>query len=292
MRYIISLIQFILYPGFLLVKLAKLFKRRPGTNNPGNPLGHFGRRANPTLGKESVMNRKASFNAIATMITCLSDEEQVALVDKGKEFKEFVKGLVRAVVENTFFTAISDKDAPAHLAEAVTKWRKLASDLGGYTGPVLWVVKAGFTLKKHASLAGPCHEQFKYLQDWKLENDEPTVDSMVFFIPRVLATGKNDEEQKQALVELRAKYDLPANHCDSFGSAALVSGLILAHFKRTGERTPLFTEWVRTDTLYSDGDRLDLGEFDERGLYGGSYWNGFRRGGDLGVFPLGVEPVR
>lgn len=232
------------------------------------------------------MNRKASFNAIATMITALSDEEQVALVDKGEEFKEFVKGLVRAVVESTFFTAISDKDAPAHLVSAVTNWRKLASDLG-YTGPVLWVVKAGFTLKSHAPLAGPCYKKFGYLQDWELENDEPTADSTVFFIPRIIAMRKNAEEQKQALTELRAKYDLPENHLNSFGSAALVSGLILAHFKRTGERAPLNTEWVRTDTLHSGGDRLGLGDFDEHGLGCGG-WLGGRHDG-LGVVPLGVE---
>jgi hypothetical protein len=41
---------------------------------------------------------------------------------------------------------------------------------------VLWQVKAGFTLKKHAPLAGPCHEKFSYPQDWDLRNDEPTAD--------------------------------------------------------------------------------------------------------------------
>ena len=233
------------------------------------------------------MNRKASFNAIAAIITALSDEEQVALVDKGEEFKEFVKGLVRAVVESTFFTAISDKDAPAHLAEAVVKWRKLASDLG-YTGPVLWLVKAGFTLKSHAPLAGPCHRQFSYLQDWDLKNDESTADSTVFFIPRIIATGKDVEEQKQALAELRAKYDLPASPLNSFGPAAMIAGLILAHFKRTGERAPLNIDWVRTDTLDSDGDRLCLGGFGEDGGLFCGFWDDDRVAG-LGVFPLGVE---
>ncbi|MDD2758469.1 MAG: hypothetical protein PHD72_03820 [Patescibacteria group bacterium] len=240
------------------------------------------------MGKESVMaNRKASFNAIAAIITGLSDEEQSVLVEKGKEFKEFVAGLVRAAVENTFFTHVDDKDAPAHLVGAVAKWRKLASDLG-YTGPVLWAVKAGFTLKLHAPLAGPCYEKFSYLQDWELKNDEPTVDCLVFFIPRMVATKKNAEEQMQALVELREKYGLPASHCASFGSAALVAGLIMAHFKRTGERAPLNTDWVRTDTRYSVGSRLHLGGFDEAGLHCYVTWDDHRYG-SLGVFPLGVE---
>jgi hypothetical protein len=234
-----------------------------------------------------MANRKASFNAIAALITGLSDEEQVVLVDKMSEFKKFVADLVRTVVENTFFTHVDDKDAPAHLVGAVAKWRKLASDLG-HTGPVLWAVKAGFTLKTHAPLAGPCHEKFGYLQDCNLQNDEPTVDCMVFFIPRIVATEKNAQEQTQALAELRKEYGLPEHHCASFGSAALVSGLILAHFKRMGERTPLNTDLVRTDTLDSDGDRLGLGDFDGDGLYCSGRWDD-GRDGSLGVFPLGVE---
>lgn len=238
------------------------------------------------------MNRKASFNAIADIIKDLSDEEQVALVDNPKEFKEFVASLVRAVVENTFFTHISDKDAPAHLSETVVKWRKLASDLG-YTGPVLWTIKAGFTLKKHAPLAGPCYQKFASLQGWELINDEPTADCLAFFIPRIVATGKSVEKQMQTLAELCREYGLPANHCASFGSAVLVSGLILAHFKRTGECVPLNKNWVRTDTLHpgGDGGRLGFGVFGEAGLYCYDCWDSSRFG-DSGVFPLGVEMSR
>ncbi len=116
-----------------------------------------------------------------------------------------------------------------------------------------------------------------------------TADSMVFFIPRIVATEKNAEEQKKALAKLRKKYSLPENHLFSFGSAALVSGLILAHFKRTGERAPLNSNWVRTDTLYADGHRLYLGDFDEVGLYCDFFsWDDYRSV-YLGVFPLGVE---
>lgn len=243
-------------------------------------------------------NRKASFNAIAKMILDLSDEKQLALVDNPEKFKEFVSDLMREAKERAFFIATSDKYAPTHLTDAVAKWRKLASDLG-YTGPVLWQVKAGFTLKSHAPLAGPCHEQFGYLQDWELKNDEPTVDCLVFFIPRIVATGKNAEEQMQALKELREKYGLPDGHCTSFGSASLVSGLILANFKRTGERAPLNTEWVRTGTLLTGGSRLRLGAF---GVYDGldcfnddgrwdDDWDADRcdRSGILGVFPLGGD---
>jgi len=234
------------------------------------------------------MNNKVSFDALARELLGFTDEEKRALVENPKAFKDFAANLVRAVVENTFFTAISDKDAPARFADAVAKWRKLASDFG-YTGPVLWQVKAGFTLKKHAPLAGPCYKQFGYLQDWSLQNDEPTVDSMVFFIPRIVATEKDTEEQKQALAKLRKKYGLPKSHCSSFGSAALVSGLILAHFKRTGERAPLNSNWVRTESLFAGGDRLNLGRFDESGLYCDyCSWDGHRHG-YLGVFPLGVE---
>ncbi len=237
------------------------------------------------------MNRKASFNAIATLILNLSEEEQLALVDKADKFKKFASDLVREVVDNIFFTAIDDRDVPAKFADAVAKWRKLASDLG-YDGPVVWSVKAGFTLKQHAPAAGPCYEKWDYLQNWKLQNDEPTADSLVFFIPRIVGTSKNANEQKTALAELRRQYNLPTNHLTSFGSAALLAGLILANFKRKGERAPLNCCWVRTDTFHAGGFRLNLGDFDGQGLGCGSDWIwGDDRDDRLGVFPLGVETL-
>lgn len=232
------------------------------------------------------MNRKASFNALATLILNLSEEEQLALVDKSAQFKKFVAELVRDVVDSTFFIALADKDVPAPHAVAVAQWRKLASDLG-YDGPVVWQVKAGFTLKQHAPEAGPCYEKWAYLQDWKLKNDEPTSDCLVFFIPRIVGTSKNAKEQIEVLAELREKYTLPKKHLTSFGSASLVAGLILAHFKRKGERAPVNCDWVRTDTLGADGRRLSLGPFNETGLDCSNGWH-VNRDSRLGVFPLGV----
>ena len=245
-----------------------------------------------------------AFNALAEAVLRLKGKKGPEFMD---EFGLFLKGgmapmtLAEVVKKKrkkkakTFFAPFaSDKLAVQYLMlhygysedEAsilCAKWRKLASDLG-YTGPILWIVKAGYTLKSHAPLAGPCYEKFGYLQDWKFNNDKPTAVCTVFFIPRIVAPKKNADEQLQILAELRAKYDLPAGHLNSFGSA----GLILAHFKRTGERAPLNTDWVRTDTLNSDGNRLDLGGFGEHGLYCDDYYWDFIRNGDLGVFPLGV----
>lgn len=197
----------------------------------------------------------------------------------------------KAVADNTFFTIVNDPDVPARFAAAVANWRKLASDLG-YNGPVVWPVKAGFTLKQHAPAAGPCYEKWASLQDWQLKNDEPTTDSLAFFIPRIVGTRQKAKEQTETLVKLREQYQLPANHLTSFGSVALLAGLILANFKRKGERAPLNRCWVRTDTLDAGGLRLRLGGFGEAGLDCDNDWRwSDDRNDNLGVFPLGVETL-
>lgn len=197
--------------------------------------------------------------------------------------------IIREQVETLFFSPISDKDLPEELREVAVKWHRLASELG-YAGLIAWKVRAGFTLKQHAPKAGPCEQNFAYLQDWRLQNDEPTKDGIVFWIPRILpnSTVKTVDEQKSLLADLRVRYDLPASHLTSFGSAALLAGLIIAHFKITGERVPLDRYWVRTDTLSADGHRLGLGNFDESGLCcDRCHWGG-HAGGNIGCFPLGV----
>ena len=237
------------------------------------------------------MNRKASFNGLAAVLTKLSEDEQLALVNCPEELKKFAGDLVIQIIKNTFFVPLSDNEVAEKLAEITLNWRRLAAELG-HTGPVVWKVKEGFTLKAHAPKAGPCYENFQYLQDWNIRRDEPTKDSLAFLVPR-LVTGsksKNMEEQISTLAELRQRFNLPEHHLSCFGSASLASGLILAHFKRTGERTPLNGEWTRTDSLDSGGFRLVLGAFGADGLRCGSWgWVGGERDPIIGCFPLGVE---
>ena len=239
------------------------------------------------------MNRKASFNELAVVLMGLSEDEQLALVDCPEELKKFVGDLVLQIVQNTFFVPLSDNEVLEKLSETTLNWRKLAVELA-YTGPVVWKVKEGFTLKAHAPKAGPCYENFQYLLDWDIQNDEPTKDSLAFWVPRLVTGSKsnNVEGQIAILAELRQRFGLPDHHLSSFGSASLDSGLILAHFKRTGERTPLNGEWVRTNSLSAGGGRLGLGVFGAGGLRCIRWsWSGDERYPRIGCFPLGVELV-
>ena len=250
------------------------------------------------------MNRKASFNGISSVIGNLSDEEQLAIIDRPDEFKALVAKLAADISASTYFTALSDEEAIKWLVDSkkylaksakalVAKYRKLATEMAHF-GPVAWLVKAGFTLKTHAPKAGPCYKQFAYLQEkgWDFV-DEPTKDCLAFWIPRLApgSTGKSYAEQLILLGEVRMRLDLPKHHLSGLGSAALNAGLILANFKRVGERVPFDNRWVRTDTCRSDGLRLRLGDFGGSGLYC-DFW-GFdgSRNGRLGVFVLGVELV-
>jgi hypothetical protein len=195
-----------------------------------------------------------------------------------------------------YFTALTDEEVPADLQPTLAKWRHWATALN-YDDSIAYRVKAGYTLKHHAPKHGPCFENFQYLQDWNFI-DEPTEDCTVFWIPRIIpgSFNKTADEQLKLLTNTRDRLELPPHHLTSFGSAALVVGLILTHFERTGlsaqagERLPLDLKYVRTNSRYPGGCRLYLGIFVGDGLYCGGWWDGGRCGG-LGVFGLGVEPA-
>jgi hypothetical protein len=205
--------------------------------------------------------------------------------------------------QNKRFTALTDEEVPADLRPTLAKWRGYAGEFP-YDGPVAWRMPAGYTLKQSAPKDGPCDGDFQNLQQWDF-NDEPTKVGIVFWIPRTIRGSKmkTAEEQINLLANLRKQHGLPEHHLIDFGSPAIIAGLIFAHFNRTGDRVPPNPDYVRTSTRYSGGDLLCLGEFGGHGLLSSDLWYDFGgnyslicsdswyddRGGNLGVFPLGVE---
>lgn len=152
-------------------------------------------------------------------------------------------------------------------------------------------VKAGYTLKGHASQDKNSYSKLGYLQSWSLKNDEPTKDSLVFWVPRLAdgSTSKTTPQMEKLRKEYRKNYSWPAHHATSFGSIALLFALILAHFKRTGERVPLQYLYAASDTFLVDGCRLVAGSFGELGLFCLRWNEG--AGGLVGFFLLGVEEL-
>jgi len=185
-----------------------------------------------------------------------------------------------------YFTPLSDAEVPKRYRSTLAKYRQLAREHGFATTAVCHRVRAGYTLKRHAPKAGPCHERFQYLQGWDFP-DEPTVDSYVFWIPLILAgsTYKSTHDQRALLAKLRTRLDLPVPHLRGFGKVALVAGLILTHFEATGERSALV---ARTDTCIVGGRRLSL-SWHEGALRCVRWDVGDGPFGDVGVFALGVE---
>lgn len=229
---------------------------------------------------DAVRAKDGSDDDLRRLISDSSLAEQVAGVIIGSEFD--IAKLLPVPVES-----FDETDIDSNVKEA---WCKLANELD-YKGPILWQVPAGFTLKQHAPKAGPCYEDFQYLQDWKFA-DKPTAKSLVFWIPRVVegSTNKTYAEQIIHLSDLRKSLKLSEHHLSSLGSVSLNAALILAHFKRTGEKVPLDQCWVRTDIRNGDEHRLSFGSFDENGLFCNDFWD-YERDSDLGVFPLGVETL-
>ena len=250
--------------------------------------------------KKFVMNIKASFVSVVHALSNLSDEELAALADNPDLIKEFAGKLVANNAANTYVVALSDSLAVGPEAKAcVAKWRKYASDLG-YTGPVVWKVKAGYTLKEHASQDKNAYNKLSHVQNRQLEHDEPTKDSLVFWVPRLAegSNGKDIYQMKQLREELRLRYEMPPHHATTFGSIALLFALILAHFKRTGERVPadrfhaVHAFHAVSDTFLAHSDhRLFAGNFDDYGLLCED-WDEKRAHHCVGFFLLGVQELQ
>ncbi len=192
-----------------------------------------------------------------------------------------------------YFDPLPSSEIPSEHRSTFAKYRALAIGHGVEAGvPLCYKVRAGFTLKKHAPRAGPCYEDFQYLRGWDFE-DNPTQSALVFWVPRLVSggTSKPADEQHWWLAHLRQRLELPEHHLSSFGQVSLVAGLILAHFKNTGERVPLGRSYACTATYSTPGGHLNLGSFGGLGLRCGNWcWSG-SQGGDVGVFALGIEPL-
>jgi hypothetical protein len=215
-------------------------------------------------------------------------------------------------VIDRYFTCLVDTEVPSQYQEILAKYRKLAL-VYEYEGPIVWLMKTGFSLKKHGLKLGSFRMSLKYLEDFGFE-EKKVKSSLVFWIPRCVqgSKGKSAEEQLKLLSETRRQYELPEQHCSGFGSVTLLHGLIIAHFKATGERVPLDRQWIQTDSYRTgmkpgvesfslnvspedqkrtDPRRYSLGYHDEKGL---GCWSDFddKKYDYLGFFVLGVEELR
>ena len=238
-------------------------------------------------------SRVALASELILFLKKLSNEELLFLVDNLQEVKEYITRRIAEIDRNTFITPLSDKEVMSQFpqfADRLTSWRKLAISLD-YYGPVAWLVQEGFTLKNHAPF-GPCNRNLDYLKDWGFE-DIPTSNMLVFWVPRLAPDSTNDmtvAQMEQYRSELRTHYNLPENHCDRFGSISLLVALILAHFKRTGERVPLKEFFVASDTLIKNGERFFCGSFGCDGLFC-NIWCDLYNSDFTGFFLLGVEEI-
>ncbi|MFA5124447.1 MAG: hypothetical protein WC473_01285 [Patescibacteria group bacterium] len=239
-----------------------------------------------------MAERKASAAALLAALNGLSDEEMLALADNSGKLKKFCGALVAEEIANTFCVPLSDNELQKQFpqfADRLAPWRKLAAEMN-YSGPVSWLVKQGFTLKKHASIVGPCNNNLNYLQGWNF-NDAPTDDVIIFWVPRLApkSTGKDIKTMEAHRAELKKRYELPGDHATYFGSIQILFAIILAHFKRSGERVPLDLLYAASGTLFVGG-RLVAGVFSSTGGVGCDCW---REDGNgcVGFFLLGVEKV-
>lgn len=241
-----------------------------------------------------MKSSSATAKALLAALGNLTDDEMLALTDNPGKLKEFCYALVVESIQNIFAIPLSDQklqDQFPQFADRLAPWRKLAIVID-HRGPIVWKVRQDFTLKTHAPLAGPCRNGLAYLQGWDFI-DTPTTDSLVFWVPRLAeqSTSKSITQMEAHRAELKQSYRLPSKHCMSFGSIGLLFALILAHFKRTGERVPLNYLYAASDTLFADGHRLIAGRFNSSDGLNCDDWDDSFGYDDIGFFLLGVEKL-
>ncbi len=198
--------------------------------------------------------------------------------------------------ENAIDLLVDSRKYKAASAEAlVAKWRCIATDFG-CSYPVAALVRGGFTLQNHAPKFGPCYKKLSYFKEWKLHNSEPTKNSIVFWIPRLVedSTCRTPFQMKLRRTELGQRYGLPEHHCHGFGSIALLFALILSHFKRANELVPGRLIYAVSDTIMVGGHRLIAGYYrdavSQKDELRCAYWDGapYKH---IGFFPIGVEEL-
>ena len=238
------------------------------------------------------MNRKASWAAVTRELELLTTEELLAIIEKPGRLKRYAKTIVAENAANTYVTHLNDVDVPEEFHDAKIAWRKLAIKIG-YIGPVAWKVRAGFSVKLHANLVGPCYRHLDHLQDCEFSNYEPTKDAIVFCIPRMAegSTNKKFAQMEVRREKLRQRYGLPAHHCQSNGSISLLFALIFANFKRTGDKSQLQGRCAVSDTITTDGCHMFAGIFGDEGLHCDPWNDEFPHEG-FGFFLLGIEELK
>lgn len=213
----------------------------------------------------------------------------VAKLLLGRAFKEVIPE----------FTALTDKEAVERLStkarsgyareqarQIVAKYRAQASKQGvPETSPLHYVAPKGFKLKGYSVSRFFYHGTHR---DGNAIKEETTELCLASWIPRLVEGSENKHagEQLVLLASLRNRMELPEHHLASFGSVTLLVGLIMGHFKATGEMLPFTDGYARTDTHYEVGRRLCL-----RWTMGVTC-DAFYTDGPLhktGVFALGVE---
>ena len=232
------------------------------------------------------MSTKQTFTQLKKSLNAEQLNELLA-VETFPDLKVFLNNRI----DNRFVVPLEDKDVPEQFQSYIPRYRVLANRLG-WNGVIAYRVRAGFYFTDGAKL-GPCHEDWKYLQDWKIkEGDESTQSAIVFWIPRILegSLNKDVSQQKKLLTELRTELQLPDHHLTNFGNISLLTALIFYHYKHTGECVPLDKYIIRTDTVGVGGVRVSL-QWIGGGLDCGCWSLVDGRDGVLGCFALGVEAL-
>jgi len=253
-----------------------------------------------------VQIRDVGFEDVSHLFGELTPEQRVALVANPDKLQNLAMLLAAQAKENKFFKALEICEATALLqtvmpragdvGRLVCDCQDIADKVGTLKGdPIFWRVRAGVQFLPDIMELGPVEKRLNY--GYLDINDEPTTrDQLVFWVPCVIpwSLGKTVQEQIGLLEDLRreSKGPLPVGFLDSFGTATVLSGLILTYYRLSGEKVlePYYLE-ARTNTVFKSWvftRRIVIDSFGQDGLSFDTCLSDKRANDDVGCFAYGA----
>ena len=177
-------------------------------------------------------------------------------------------------------TPLFDKEAIARFAESTFNWRRLVAEELNYAGPVLWRIEEGTIY--HELDCGIHDDEFMFNKGL-----------YVFWAPRLVpeSKGKDPKVQKEILVKLKKKFNLPEHHLSSFGKFPILLALVSGYYTYAEQQLSLKNDYARTDTILDQSrGRININCSDVTGRYETWRWGDCPKP-NIGCFALAIEKM-
>lgn len=224
----------------------------------------------------------------------LTTAEETTILSYREEVRAYLASLYAAETLTPVYAEPIPRYAIPRWLEHTHRAYLAMADWMGYHGPeaLAWQIYPGYTFTHDAPQEGLIAGADNRLTEWELVNNPPTGRCIAHIIPQIPPGGdwKTVAEQMEFMERIRRRFHLPPHHLTSFGTASLLSSVLLRLRNHFGIFLPAERYFIRTDTSHLFGP-LNMGGHGSEGLH----WTDWDFLGDsdrcLGFLPVGIDPV-